>query len=135
MTTLPVLPTINASLNGLAGIFLLIGFWAIKNRRVEIHTRAMIAALISSTLFLTCYLYYHATTHVLTRYQGQGLWRGVYFFILGTHTPLATLIVPFIGMAVWHAYKGNFQKHTAITKWLYPVWLYVSITGVMLYIF
>ncbi len=131
---LPLLPTINASLNALAGIFLLFGFIAIKQRRRELHRKWMMAAFSCSALFLCCYLYYHLTSHLITRYQGQGLWRGAYFFILGTHTPLAVVIVPFIIMAIRHALKGDLQKHTRITKWLYPVWTYVSVTGVIIYL-
>ena len=130
----PLLPTINASLNGLAGVFLLLGFLAIKRRDKVAHRKWMIAAFLSSTLFLCAYLYYHFTTHLLTRYQGQGLWKGVYLFILGTHTPLAVIIVPFIIIAIKHALKGEFDKHKRITRWLYPAWMYVSITGVLVYL-
>ena len=132
--SLPLLPTINASLNGLAGVFLLLGFWAIKHHKKDLHHRLMLCAFTSSTLFLCAYLYYHLTTHLLTRYPGHGLWRTVYFLILGTHTPLAVLIVPFIIMAIRHAIRGEFDKHTRITRWLYPTWLYVSITGVVIYL-
>ena len=132
--SLPVLPTINASLNALAGIFLILGFLAIKKGNKIRHRQMMMAAFTSSAAFLCAYVYYHATTHILTRYQGQGLWRGIYFFILGTHTPLAVVIVPFIIIAVRHALKGNFQAHTRITRWLYPTWVYVSVTGVLVYL-
>ncbi len=132
--SLPLLPTINASLNGLAGIFLFLGFLAIKKGDRLRHKQMMMAAFVSSSLFLCTYVYYHATTHILTRYQGQGLLREVYFFILCTHTPLATLIVPFIIMAIRHALKGNFEAHKRITRWLYPTWVYVSATGVIIYV-
>ena len=130
----PLLPTINASLNGLAGIFLVLGFWAIKRRDIARHHRYMLSAFTASAVFLCTYLYYHLTSAGITHYKGQGISRGIYFFILGTHTPLAVLIVPFIIMAIRHAYKGEFQKHTRITRWLYPVWLYVSVTGVIIYL-
>ena len=132
--TLPILPTINASLNAWAGVFLLFGFAAIKRKDIPAHRRYMTCAFCSSALFLCAYVYYHATTHILTHYQGQGVWRGVYFFILGTHTPLAVLIVPLIIMAIRHALRGEFAKNTRITRWLYPVWLYVSVTGVLIYL-
>ena len=132
--TFPLLPTINASLNGLAGIFLFLGFWAIKRKDQQQHKTFMQCAFVSSTLFLCAYVYYHATTHVLTRYQGQGILKGIYFFILGTHTPLAVIIVPFIIMAIRYALKGQFDKHTQITRWLYPTWVYVSLTGVLIYL-
>ena len=133
-TSFPVLPTINASLNGLAGLFLFLGFLAIKRGKKLLHRQLMMAAFASSALFLCAYVYYHATTHLLTRYQGQGIGRALYFIILGTHTPLAVLIVPFIIMAIRHALRGEFDKHTRITRWLYPAWMYVSITGVLIYL-
>lgn len=132
--TLPLLPTINASLNGLAGVFLLLGFLAIRQGKKDLHRQLMMAAFASSVFFLCTYLYYHATTHILTRYQGQGMSRVIYFFVLGTHTPLAVVIVPFILMAIRHALRGEFDKHTRITRWLYPMWLYVSLTGVIVYL-
>ena len=132
--TFPVLPTINASLNGLAGIFLFLGFLAIKRKDQKQHKTFMLCAFFSSALFLCAYVYYHATTHILTRYQGQGILKGIYFFVLGTHTPLAVLIVPFIMMAIRYALKGRFDKHTQITRWLYPTWMYVSVTGVLIYL-
>ena len=132
--SVPLLPTINASLNGLAGIFLALGFLAIKRKDKVAHKKLMLCAFISSILFLCSYLYYHLTSAGITHYKGTGISRGIYFFILGTHTPLAALIVPFIIMAIRHALKGDLQKHTRITKWLYPTWLYVSITGVIIYL-
>ena len=133
MTT-PLLPTINASLNAMAGIFLFLGWLAIKKGRQEIHKRCMISALVSSTLFLISYVTYHILIHGVTRYQGQGIVRPIYFFILLTHTPLAVIIVPFCLTAVYHAVKGNFQAHTKITRWLWPTWMYVSVTGVLIYL-
>lgn len=130
----PVLPTINATLNALAGVFLLLGFLAIRRKDHLAHRKAMIAAFVCSALFLCTYLYYHMTTHAITRYAGEGWLKGLYFFVLGTHTPLAAVIVPFILIALWHAFSGDFKKHTAITRWLLPVWGYVSVTGVVIYL-
>ena len=131
---LTVFPTINASLNALAGGFLIAGWFAIHKKKDQIlHRKLMTGALVSSSLFLVCYLYYHyhvGTTH----YQGKGILRVIYLIILGTHTPLAALIVPFAIAAVIFAVQGNFTKHTAITTKLWPVWLYVSITGVIIYL-
>ncbi len=130
----PLLPTINASLNALAGIFLLLGGVAIKNKDTLRHKKLMICAFSCSALFLCAYLYYHLTSRGISHYQGKGILRTIYFLVLGTHTPLAVLIVPFIIMAIRHALKGEFDKHTRITRWLYPTWAYVSITGVIVYL-
>ena len=128
------LPTLNATLNGLAGILLFLGWRAIKAKDQKRHQKLMIAALVTSVAFLISYIIYHTQVRGVTHYQGEGIWRGIYFFILLTHTPLAVLIVPVSLMAVWHAYHKNFRKHTRITKWLLPVWLYVSVTGVLIYL-
>jgi len=131
---LPILPTINASLNALAGVFLLLGGTAIQNKDPIKHRLLMSCAFCSSTLFLCSYLYYHLSSRGVSHYQGKGILRAIYFFVLGTHTPLAVLIVPFILMAIRHALRGEFDKHTRITRWLYPTWLYVSVTGVVVYL-
>ena len=128
------LPRLNASLNALAGFFLLLGWLAIRRKDQKTHRKWMLFALAASTLFLISYVTYHALIHGVTRYQGQGIWRVVYFTILLTHTPLAVIIVPFSLTAVWHAAHGNFKKHVRITKWLLPVWAYVSATGVVIYL-
>src|SRR5208283_3752867 len=130
----PILPTINASLNASAGIFLLLGGIAIKNKDRVRHKILMICAFTCSILFLCTYLYYHLRSRVISHYQGKGALRTIYFIVLGTHTPLAVLIVPFIIMALRHALRGEFEKHTAITRWLFPAWAYVSVTGVVVYL-
>lgn len=130
----PIFPTVNASLNALAGIFLFLGWRAIKAKNPVRHRKLMTAAFISSSAFLVSYVIYHITIHGVTHYQGQGISRAVYFFILLTHTILAVLIVPFILRALWHAYKKDFYRHKRITKWLLPVWMYVSVTGVVIYV-
>jgi uncharacterized membrane protein YozB (DUF420 family) len=130
----PILPTINASLNASAGIFLILGGIAIKNKNILRHKKMMICAFVCSTLFLCAYLYYHLSSRGISHYQGKGILRIIYFIVLGTHTPLAVLIVPFIIMAVRHALRGEYEKHTRITRWLYPTWLYVSVTGVVVYL-
>ena len=128
------LPALNACLNGVAGIFLFLGWMAIKKKNRILHKKMMICAFITSTLFLCSYLTYHFLVHGLTQYKGQGFLRQLYFFILLTHTPLAVIIVPFCLKALWHAYKQDFQKHIRITRWLLPVWMYVSLTGVLIYL-
>jgi uncharacterized membrane protein YozB (DUF420 family) len=128
----PLLPTVNAVLNGSAAVCLWFGRRAIAAGDRNRHRSWMTGALAASGLFLACYLYYHF--HVgATRYQGAGIARWVYFAILLTHTPLATLMLPFVGAAVWFAIRGDFKRHTRITRVLWPVWMYVSVTGVLIY--
>ena len=135
----PILPTINASLNASAGIFLILGGLAIKNKDCIRHRMLMICAFVCSILFLCTYLYYHFTSRGISHYQGRGILKIIYLLVLIPHTILAALIVPFIILAIRHALRGDFEKHTRITRWLYPTWIYVSVTGVtvylMLYIF
>ncbi len=126
-------PIFNAFLNATASILLILGWIAIKQKKPQVHRSFMISAVIASMVFLCSYLTYHILIHGVTRYEGEGAIRAIYFFILLTHTPLATLIVPFILAALWFAYKRNFVRHTKITRWLLPVWLYVSVTGVVIY--
>ncbi len=128
------LPAINASLNAFAGCFLLLGWLAIKGGRRDLHQVWMSCAMAASMLFLCSYLTYHFMVPGVTRYQGAGFLRILYFSILLTHTPLAVVVVPASIMAVKYALQGNFQKHVGITKWLYPVWVYVSLTGVIIYL-
>ena len=128
-----VLPTVNACLNVTAAIFLILGWRTIKQKNKSAHAVFMSAALVVSFLFLVFYLAYHLATGS-TRYQGKGLSRLIYFTILLTHTPLAVAIVPFSLMAVYYALRGNFPSHIRITRWLFPVWLYVSVTGVLIYV-
>ncbi len=130
----PLLPTINASLNALAGILVVCGIVAIKQSKKEIHRKLMIAAFVCSTVFLCSYVYERLTTHLLTRYPGTGFLKTLYFLVLIPHTLLAVTIVPFIIMAIRHALRGEYDKHKRITRWLYPVWLYVSTTGVIVYL-
>ena len=130
----PILPTINASLNALSGILLFCGYRAIKAGDRKVHRAFMISAFVSSTVFLCTYVTYHVLVPGVTRYQGHGIWRPIYYTILLTHTPLAAIIVPFAIAALWHATKQNFKAHTKITKWLFPVWSYVSVTGVIIYL-
>jgi uncharacterized membrane protein YozB (DUF420 family) len=127
-----LLPTLNALLNALSAFFLALGFFFIKRGRVPAHRAAMGAALASSAAFLTSYLYYHAQVgHV--RFTGTGWIRPVYFFILLTHTVLAVVIVPLIVGAVTLALRGRFERHKAWARWAWPLWMYVSVTGVVVY--
>lgn len=127
-------PALNAFLNAFAALLLLWGWLAIRRSEKILHKNLMIGALAVSGLFLTCYLTYHLNVPGITRYQGQGFWRIIYFFILSTHTPLAAMIVPLCFCAVYFALKGDFKNHVKITRWLFPAWLYVAITGVLIYL-
>ena len=129
-----ILPSINAFLNTLSTVLLLAGWISIKTNKNEArHKKFMITAMVSSTLFLTLYVLNRILMKGFTHYQGEGIWRPIYFTILGTHTPLAMIILPASLMALWHAWHRNFKAHVAITQWLLPVWLYVSVTGVIIY--
>ncbi len=129
------LPAVNAMLNGIAGAFLLGGWCAIKlGRRETLHRALMMGALACSALFLASYLYYHYHAGAVTRYEGEGFFRLVYFFVLITHIPLAALMVPFILAAVWFALRGKRKAHRKLVRWVWPVWMYVSVTGVVIYL-
>ena len=127
-----IYPVINAMLNGTSGVLLLVGRSLILKGRMAAHRAVMITALITSSLFLTSYLYYHY--HVgSVRFQGQGFSRPVYFAILLSHTILAIVIVPMIIVTMIRALRERFDRHRAIARWTFPLWLYVSITGVIVY--
>jgi uncharacterized membrane protein YozB (DUF420 family) len=126
------LPAVNASLNALAGVLLVIAYALIRQRRPIAHRNVMIAALACSVLFLTSYLIYHAQVGSV-RFQGTGPVRTVYFTILLTHTILAAA-VPFLAViTVWRAYRKEYARHARIARWTLPIWLYVSVTGVVVY--
>jgi uncharacterized membrane protein YozB (DUF420 family) len=128
-----VFPAINATLNGSSAVLLLIGRWFIGRGRISIHRAFMIAALVSSSAFLVSYLYYHA--HVgSVHFQGQGWSRPVYFSILISHTILAAVVVPMVIITLSRALRERFDRHRAIARWTFPVWMYVSVTGVIIYV-
>lgn len=127
-----IFPKINAALNGASTVLLLIGYALIRNRKIAAHRAVMISALVSSSLFLTSYVYYHV--HVgSVRFQGQGWSRPIYFTILISHVVLAIAIVPLVIITLSRALRERFDRHRAIARWTYPLWLYVSITGVIVY--
>ena len=127
-----VFPVIDASLNGTSAVLLFVGRSFIKRGRMAAHRAVMVTALVSSSLFLTSYLYYH--WHVgSVHFQGQGWSRPVYFSILISHTILAAAIVPMIIITLSRALQERFDRHRAIARWTYPLWMYVSITGVIVY--
>jgi len=133
------LPAVNASLNGLATVFLTLGYIFIKRGQRDAHRNCMIAAFITSTIFLACYLTYHewlrrTTGGHGTPFAGQGWIRPVYFFILITHIILAVVIVPMILTTLYRAWKKNWEAHKRISRWTWPLWMYVSVTGVIVYL-
>jgi len=126
-------PAINATLNGTSAVLLLVGRGFILKGRMAAHRAVMIAALISSSLFLISYLYYHA--HVgSVHFQGEGWSRPVYYTILFTHTVLAATIVPMVIITLNRALRERYDRHRAIARWTFPLWLYVSVTGVVIYV-
>jgi len=128
-----IFPVLDAGLNGTSAVLLLTGRSLIKRGRMAAHRAVMITALVSSSLFLTSYLYYH--WHVGSiHFQGQGWTRPVYFSILISHTILAAVIVPMIIITLSRALRERFDRHRTIARWTYPLWLYVSVTGVVIYL-
>jgi len=136
MTQIPaqyaIFPVINASLNGTSAILLVTAHRFIKRGRMAAHRALMFTAVLTSTLFLISYLWYHAHVGSI-RFQGQGWWRKVYFTILISHTILAAAIVPLVIVTLSRALRERFDRHRTIARWTYPLWLYVSLTGVLVY--
>ena len=128
-----VLPAVNATLNGIAAIFLAVGWVFIRRGDRRRHRFCMLAAFAMSALFLTSYLVYHANVGSVP-FQGQGTIRYIYFAILITHVVLAALILPLALMTLSRALSQRFDRHRAIARWTLPIWLYVSVTGVAIYL-
>jgi uncharacterized membrane protein YozB (DUF420 family) len=131
--TIADLPTLNATLNATAAILLAIGWVLIRRRRVRAHRAVMLAAFGVSTLFLISYVIYHANAGSRP-FPGQGAIRGVYFFILITHIVLAAAIVPMALLTLSRGLREQFDRHVPLARWTLPIWLYVSITGVVVYL-
>jgi uncharacterized membrane protein YozB (DUF420 family) len=127
------LPTINATLNGLGTVFLVSGYLMIRRRRIAAHRAYMVTAVACSLLFLTSYVIYHYYAGS-TPFPGTGLIRPVYFFILITHIVLAVLVPPMVVMTLWRAWNERFEAHARLARWTLPIWLYVSVTGVIVYV-
>jgi uncharacterized membrane protein YozB (DUF420 family) len=139
MDLLAVFPHWNALLNATSGVFLLIGFYFIRSGQIARHRATMITTSSISALFLLSYLSHHALrTYYFglgpTRFTGEGLIRPVYFTILTSHTILAAIVAPFIVATLWRGLKGNYDKHRRLARLVFPVWLYVSVTGVIVYL-
>ena len=126
------LPTLNAALNSLSAVFLLAGFVFIKSRHRDAHRTCMLSAFTCSILFLISYLIYHYQVGSVP-FRGQGWVRPVYFSILLTHTVLAVTVVPLALITLNRALKERFDAHRRIARWTFPIWLYVSVTGVVVY--
>jgi uncharacterized membrane protein YozB (DUF420 family) len=131
--TLRDLPALNALLNAASAAALLTGFWFIRHGRWRAHRAAMVTALVLSTAFLTSYLVYHANVGSV-RFTGQGWVRSAYFTVLLTHTVLAAAVPVLALITLVRALRRHFPRHAAIARWTLPIWLYVSVTGVVIYL-
>ncbi len=127
------LPAINATLNAISGTFLLAGYLFIRARRIEMHRRCMIAAFTASSLFLVCYVIYHAQVGSV-QFTRTGFVRPLYFSILISHVTLAVAVLPLAIVTLSRALQAKYPKHRAIARWTLPIWLYVSVTGVLVYV-
>lgn len=127
------LPTVNAVLNGSSAVLIVTGVMLVRRGHRYAHKRVMLAAVTTSLLFLISYLTYHAHAGSV-RFQGQGWPRPLYFTILISHTVLAAAVVPLVIVTLMRALRGRFERHRATARWTYPVWLYVSVTGVIIYV-
>jgi putative membrane protein len=131
--TISDLPAVNATLNGTAGCLLLAGYYFIRRKQIARHRACMIAAFVASSLFLTSYLVYHA--HIGSRpFPGHGPARAVYFTILITHILLAVAIVPMALVTLRRGWIRDVARHRRIARWTWPLWMYVSVTGVVIYV-
>jgi uncharacterized membrane protein YozB (DUF420 family) len=131
--TIHDLPAVNASLNATSGVLLVIAYALIRARRIEQHRRVMIAAFATSALFLVCYVVYHAQVGSV-RFTRQGIVRPVYFSILVTHVTLAFAVLPLAIVTLSRGLKARYPQHRRIARWTFPIWLYVSVTGVLVYV-
>jgi putative membrane protein len=126
-------PALNAFLNGASAILLVLGYNAIRSGKRELHQKFMVSAFFVSCAFLVSYVIYHIRIHQVIHFQGQGWIRPVYFTLLLSHTILAVVIVPLILITLRRAWLEKFDKHRRIARWTLPLWLYVSVTGVIVY--
>jgi uncharacterized membrane protein YozB (DUF420 family) len=131
--TVTDLPAVNATLNAIAAVLLAAGYVLIRSGRREMHRKVMLAAFATSTVFLASYLVYHAQVGSV-RFTRQGIVRPIYFTILFTHVVLAAAVLPLALITLSRGLKGRFARHRAIARWTLPIWLYVSVTGVLVYV-
>jgi uncharacterized membrane protein YozB (DUF420 family) len=132
MVDISILPHFQASMNLLCTASLLTGYYFIKKENKEAHMKCMVTALTASAIFLVSYLYYHYNVGTY-RFGGVGSIRTVYFTILLTHTVLSVVMLPMIALTVYRAYRQDFERHPKIARWTLPIWLYVSVTGIIIY--
>ena len=133
MISISDLPTINAALNGTSAVLIGTGVYFIKRKNIQAHKACMIGALAVSTLFLTSYLTYHYNVGSV-RFTKSGWMRDIYFPLLISHTILAGVVLPLVLRTAFLAFKGRFPSHMRIAKWTFPTWMYVSVTGVVVYL-
>jgi len=126
------LPVVNASLNGLSAILLMAGYIFIRRKNQAAHMKCMISAVVTSTIFLACYLTYHAYAGA-TRFRNPAWFRPIYLTLLLTHTVLAISVVPLVIITLSRALRARFDRHKKIARWTWPIWMYVSVTGVLIY--
>ena len=127
------LPAVNATLNATSGVLLVVAYLLIRARRIEQHRRVMIAAFATSSLFLICYLVYHAQVGSVP-FKRQGFVRPLYFTILLTHVTLAAAVLPLAIVTLSRGLKARYAQHRRIARWTLPIWIYVSVTGVLVYV-
>jgi len=127
------LPAVNASLNALSGVLLLIGYVLIRNRRIEQHRKFMLAAFAASSLFLVFYVIYHAQVGSVP-FTRQGFVRPLYFTVLITHVTLAAAVLPLALITLSRGLAARYNAHRRIARWTFPIWMYVSVTGVLVYV-
>lgn len=131
--TIHDLPAVNASLNAVATVLLIYGYTLIRRGKREQHKKVMLSAFAVSIVFLICYLVYHAEVGSVP-YKGEGVMRAIYFTILIPHVILAATVPVLAGITLWRAFQEQFDKHRKIARITFPIWLFVSITGVMVYL-
>lgn len=132
MISLSDFPALDATLNAASAVLLTLGYFFIRRKNIPAHKACMLSAFATSTVFLVCYLWYHAH-HGVTRFAGRGTARGFYLALLGSHTVLAAVIVPMVLTTLYRAWRRRFELHKRIARWTLPLWLYVSVTGVVVY--
>jgi uncharacterized membrane protein YozB (DUF420 family) len=132
--TIHDLPAVNASLNALSAIFLTFGYVFMKQKKIAQHRNCMMAAFVTSVVFLACYLTYHARVHTVTQVKDPAWFRPIYLTILISHTILAVVIVPLILMSLNRGLKNRIELHKKVARWAWPLWMYVSVTGVVVYL-